>query len=61
MEKALTTYLGPRTKKAELAVMVNLLASIICCASNFEYLLEMGSSWNFPARASPSCEDSEPS
>ena len=25
------------------------------------YLLEMSSSWNFPARASPSCEDSEPS
>ena len=26
----------------------------------FIYLLEMGSSWNFPARASPSCESSEP-
>ena len=25
------------------------------------WLLEMGSSWNFSARASPSCEDSEPS
>ena len=25
------------------------------------YLLEMSSSWNFPARASPSCEGSEPS
>ena len=26
-----------------------------------EGILEMSSSWNFPARASPSCEDSEPS
>jgi len=25
------------------------------------YLLEMSSSWDFPARASPSCEGSEPS
>ena len=25
------------------------------------YVLEMSSSWNFPARASPSCEGSEPS
>ena len=26
-----------------------------------DYVVEMGSSWNFPARASPSYEDSEPS
>ena len=29
-------------------------------SSNYSQL-EMGSSWNFPARASPSCEYSEPS
>ena len=27
----------------------------------YRYILEMRSSWNFPARASPSCEVSEPS
>ena len=35
----------------------------LCTMSNFPwhtYLLEMSSSWNFPARVSPSCEGSEP-
>ena len=42
-------------KSAIIIFIVNVAVGNIC------QLLEMGSSWNFPARASPSCEVSEPS
>ena len=37
------------------------MKSISLTAEKNKNLVEMSSSWNFPARASPSCEDSEPS
>ena len=54
----------PAQKRGEQAILATTAASngeLIATAKKTENSLEMSSSWNFPARASPSYEGSEPS
>ena len=44
-----------------LVEIVLLMYTLIFFRYSFTYLVEISSSWNFPARASPSYEGSEPS